>query len=144
MALLSQLLPHSTGQPPSVAGHVQHLQHVLATLLPLVHQPEQTLAVQHALDEATLELWLLLDKFNLNPEAALKRAIAKRNQQQNSPSVFKCYTDRVELWQGDEYRGGWPLYSDADRDALTTLATSLGSRLELMDDAHQQLHLFAT
>jgi hypothetical protein len=142
MALLAQLLP--TGQATTVAQHVERLQSHLAAVLPLLQQPTQTLTLQHHLDDATLELWLLLDKFNLHPEAALQRAIAKHNQQQNAPNVFKCYTDRVELWQGDTYRGGWPLYSDADRDALEALALSMGYRLDKSNDPYQQLHLFNT
>lgn len=139
-ALLASLLP--AGQATTVAQHVERLQSHLAAVLPLLHQPNQTLTLQHHLDHATLELWLLLDKFNLQPEAALQRAITKHNQQQTAPNVFKCYADRVELWQGDTYRGGWPIYSDTDRDALEALALSMGYRLDKSDDPYQQLHLF--
>jgi hypothetical protein len=142
MALLAQLLP--TGQTTTVAQHVERLQSHLAAVVPLLQQPTQTLTLQQHLDDATLELWLLLDKFNLHPEAALQRAIAKHNQQQNAPNVFKCYSDRVELWQGATYRGGWPLYSDADLDALEALALSMGYRLDKSTEPYQQLHLFNT
>ncbi len=99
----------------------------------------QLIACQSALEDTLLQTLIAMRAFDLQPEAALQRAL-NRLQHSGEQRAFHLFADRVEIWAQGELRGEWPLYSQADYDAALRLGRELGC--EVIDRDTRQLELF--
>ena len=87
------------------------------------------LACQTALEEALALNLMALSRFQVNPDNALQRVLARWQKPQDKKR-FRLYSDFVEIWVGTEYRGGWPLQTAEDRQQVTQLAAELQCEIE--------------
>jgi hypothetical protein len=90
------------------------------------------LACQTALEEALAYSLMVLDRYQVNPDNALQRVLARWQKPQDKKR-FRLYSDFVEIWVGTEYRGGWPLLTPEDRQQVKQLATELHCDIEQAD-----------
>ena len=136
-----QAWAHATQPPETLEAALETLQQSAQQALQ-AYQANRWVEAQEGLEQSLIELLLALKKWDLNAEASFFRAVSRQAQQERAARVFKVFQDRVELWVGEDYRGGWPLLSDEDYKACCRLAEEMGCELQTQDP-HTQLDLFS-
>lgn len=104
-------------------------------------EAERLVAAQTLLEDSHLQLLIALKAFELQPEPALQRALARLKGGADK-RAFHIYADRVEIRVGLDVRGEWPLYSQQDYDIALRLAHELGCTV--IHEEACQLGLFDT
>ena len=99
----------------------------------------QLVAGQSRLEDALIQVLVAMHTFNLDAEPGFARALS-RLQAAPGQKAFHLFTDRLEIRVGGETRGGWPLTSEADRQAACRLARELGCDIRF--EEADQLALF--
>jgi hypothetical protein len=102
---------------------------------------ERLVAAQTLLEDSHLQLLVALKAFDLQPEPALQRALARLKEGADK-RAFHIFSDRVEVRVGQDVRGEWPLYSQQDYDIALRLAHELGCTV--IHEEACQLGLFDT
>ena len=101
----------------------------------------QVVETQRLLDDTLVQVLLSMKTMNMNPDLALERSLARQESATQPPRrKFHLYRDRLEVHVGDQLRGGWPLYSQADVDAVVALARTFECDIHHHDA--EQLDLF--
>ncbi|HEY9745358.1 MAG TPA: hypothetical protein V6C99_03985 [Oculatellaceae cyanobacterium] len=127
--------------PPSTAREaVSRLQEALR-LCQEALEAGQLVAAQTLLEDAQLQSLVALKVFEIHPEQALQRALA-RLKAGTAKRAFHIYADRVEVRVGGELRGEWTLCSQHDYEAALRLAHELGC--QVVHEEACQLGLFDT
>ena len=67
---------------------------------------EQAVRCQTALEDALVSLLVAFKALGLDAEQALLRGLSRQAGDLRQTKVFRVFENRVELWVGDEYRGG--------------------------------------
>ncbi len=103
-------------------------------------QNDELVAAQTDLEETLAQILIAMKTLNINPSRALERSIERIAHENAQHRVFHIYSNRVEIQVGPDIRGGWPLYSHEDYEAVVALARTFGC--EVIHHEAQQLDLF--
>lgn len=101
---------------------------------------QQLVGAQSLLEDSLLHSLVAMKRLNLDPDLALERALA-RLQAGATRKAFHIFGNRVEIRVGQDVRGSWPLYAEADYEAALQLARELGC--DVVHEEASQLGLFA-
>lgn len=107
-------------------------------------QNQAYLPAQARLEEVLVSTLLALSAFDVQAESAFWRVLDRYAKQQKMHQRMVLYPERVELWVGNQQKGGWPLFSEADYQNCLQMAEQLGCELEERTQAMDQLNLFPT
>ncbi len=104
-------------------------------------QNDELIMVQTRLEDTLVQILMVMKTLNVSPDCALERAITRGVQTTvQQQRAFHIYGDRVDIQVGGELRGGWPLYTHEDYEAVVALARTFGCEVTHHDS--QQLALF--
>jgi hypothetical protein len=99
----------------------------------------QDITAQHQLEKTFLYLLHAFERFDLDPQRCLYRAIASL-QRFNGERAFHILPDRVEIRVGQICKGGWPIYTQEDYDQALALALEMNATIH--HEEGKQLELF--
>ncbi len=103
-------------------------------------QDEQLLTAQSYLEDTLAQVLIAMKTLNISPSRALERSVDRLVAETKQQRVFHIYSDRVEIQVGSDIRGGWPLYSHDDYEAVVALARTFSC--QVIHHETQQLELF--
>lgn len=115
---------HQQPAPATIRESLNRLQEAVRQCQEAL-EAERVVAAQTLLEDTHLQVLIALKMFDLQPEQALQRALARLKEGADK-RAFHIYSDRVEIRVGVETRGEWYLYSQHDYDAALRLAHELG------------------
>ncbi|MBX2860566.1 MAG: hypothetical protein KTR14_04990 [Vampirovibrio sp.] len=131
----------SVAEPPQTTRQgLEALQQKVAKCLEQL-QDEQLPQCQSSLEDALLQTLVAMKTMNLDADRGFERAVARQQVTSLRQRAFHVYPDRVEIWAGAEIRGGWPLYTPEDVEAVVTLASQFECEVVYRDT--KQMPLFA-
>lgn len=130
---------HTVDRPRTMEEALAQLSQTLLTSID-AFQGNHLVTAQEKLEDTLLRALSALQAFGIDAKAGLTRSIERVAQQKKAPRVFKLYNDFVEIYVGQELRGGWRLQCQADQDAAIALAQTFDASVEWPDS--KQLNLF--
>jgi hypothetical protein len=93
----------------------------------------QLFQAQSALEQVLAYSLLALSRLEVNADKALCRVLTQWQRQPEGQQQrrFLLYSDYVEIWLGTDYKGGWPLHTADEQQAVYALANDLHAVVEV-------------
>ena len=128
----------TSSQPETLQEALGRLEH-LVLACQKAFQTDQLVITQSTLEDLLAHVLIALKVLELDPDQSLGRALERMKSGKGRP-VLQIFSDRVEIRVGDEHRGGWPLFTEADYENALQVAGSLGFEVAHQDS--RQLDFF--
>lgn len=120
---------YETKSPTRVLSHLN--EEVAESLKALIKGDETRAKAE--LEDAFSCLLIAMRMFDVDPDQAIERQVIRMND--DILKTMHIFSNRVEIWLGDEVKGGWNIWSAEDLAEAFKVAQEFNCKVIMEEDA---------